>query len=186
MTNSNRRTALNLIGLNTFFKLHVTHTTSRSEVMPRLIVDFTTHRILIVSKLWHKETVKAALLGSNKKGSEYPFSISCPSIPSPFCVWYTPNAFCPQMHFGASKRVLGSQIPKCISGRLKCISWLLSTRNASRDDQANSRNANRLPNAFRCVQIHLGTSQRGFHSALPSDIVSRCILWCLVSVSKCI
>jgi hypothetical protein len=41
---------------------------------------------------------------------------------SPVVVCYTPNAFRPQMHSGTSKRVWGSQIPKCIWFCPKCIS----------------------------------------------------------------
>ncbi len=59
------------------------------------------------------------------------------------------------MRFGASKRVWGSQITKCISGQAKCIWGQSSTRNAYRDDHTHSRNANR----------HLVMSQMDFHSA---------------------
>ena len=54
------------------------------------------------------------------------------------CVCYTRNAFRPETRFGTSKRVSGSQIPKHISGRPKCISGRTSTRDAFRDDHANS------------------------------------------------
>jgi hypothetical protein len=75
---------------------------------------------------------------------------------SPVVVCYTPNAFRPQMHSGTSKRVWGSQIPKCIWFRPKCISG-----------RSEMHLGNYLPATNR-----RGCSKFSVAAALPAAIVS--------------
>ena len=91
---------------------------------------------------------------------------------------YTPNAFRPQMHSGASKRVWGSWITKCISGRSKMhLGTIINTKCIS-GQLRQLLKCKPLPNAFRCVQMHLVTSQMIF--------IQPQLVWMHLDVTKCI
>jgi uncharacterized protein Veg len=71
------------------------------------------------------------------------------------------------MCFGASKRVSGSKNPKRISGTIKIHLGTIINMKCISGRSRQLPKSKLLPNAFRCVQIHLVTSQMDFHSAPP-------------------